>query len=207
VTHSPHFVAIPEFHEVVLVTKDKDGTRVKTSSLTPELRRIEKFRKELDPERNELFFAKRVLLVEGDTEKLALPEYAKRLGLDIDNCGSTIVETGGKRNLPDFVDLTLSFDIPVALCYDIDSSDFQDKGEEQTYNATLELYAKKGVSIWRHTNKYEDELRKFLGEKEFQGFCQKYERTTKPIRARLIASDTSAAVPEFVKPIVAWLRS
>jgi predicted ATP-dependent endonuclease of OLD family len=57
------------------------------------------------PERSELFFASRVLFVEGDTEKLALPEYAKRLGLDLDRVGATIVEVGGKRNLREFAEI------------------------------------------------------------------------------------------------------
>jgi predicted ATP-dependent endonuclease of OLD family len=48
----------------------------------------EKLRKEVDPERGELFFARRLLVVEGDTEKLAFPEYATRLPLDLNRAGA-----------------------------------------------------------------------------------------------------------------------
>lgn len=205
VTHSPHFVAIPEFHDVVLVTKDSNGTKVRKSDLDSNPRLIEKFRKELDPERNELFFSKRLLIVEGDTEKLALPEYAKRMDKDIDKVGATIIEVGGKRNIIDFVELALSFGIPVGFCYDIDSSDFSDHKEETDYNSRLDGYKNKGVPIWEFTNKYEDELRKFFGEADYQKVCAKFEKNSRAIRARLTAADTSLAVPEFIKPIITWL--
>jgi hypothetical protein len=68
------------------------------SSLADFNKRREKFLKELDPERSELFFARRLLLVEGDTEKLSYPAYAAKLKLDLDRAGVTIVEVGGKRN-------------------------------------------------------------------------------------------------------------
>jgi len=78
-THSPHFVSVPEYNEVMLVRKDSNGTQVYRSNLPIDLKRREKFIKELDPERSELFFASRLLLVEGDTEKLSLPEYARKI--------------------------------------------------------------------------------------------------------------------------------
>jgi predicted ATP-dependent endonuclease of OLD family len=98
-THSPQFIAVPDYNEVVLVRKQSGRTKVTTSALPINSARREKLIKELDPERNELFFATRLLIVEGDTEKLALPEYSKALGIDLDQAGATIIEVGGKRNL------------------------------------------------------------------------------------------------------------
>jgi predicted ATP-dependent endonuclease of OLD family len=58
-THSTHFVAIPEYEEVHVVHRDKsDATAVRSSKLTPTVQLREKMRKEFDPERNELFFAR-----------------------------------------------------------------------------------------------------------------------------------------------------
>ncbi|MDO8502145.1 MAG: AAA family ATPase [Gemmatimonadaceae bacterium] len=60
-THSPYFVAIPEYEEIRVVSRNAASrTQVRGSTLagTAELR--EKLRKEFDPERNELFFAKHV---------------------------------------------------------------------------------------------------------------------------------------------------
>lgn len=204
-THSPHFVTIPEYDEIFIISKSENGTKKNVSSLekTPAIE--EKFRKELDPERSELFFAKKVLLVEGDTEKLALPEYAKRENLDFDNVGSTIIEVGGKRNLKSFAELVLSFNIPLGIIYDIDSSDIQDENEEKELNGELENYKNKGASIWSFDKKYEDELKKSLGDDIYQKACQKYPKTAKPTGARLIASDNEYSVPEFIKPIINWL--
>lgn len=58
-THSPHFVAVPDYNHVVLVRKQGGKTRVTTSNLAVDAARREKLVKELDPERNELFFATR----------------------------------------------------------------------------------------------------------------------------------------------------
>ena len=65
-THSPHFVTVPDYNQVVLVRKVARGTKVSLSTLPTDKSRREKLIKELDPERNELFFATRLLIVEGD---------------------------------------------------------------------------------------------------------------------------------------------
>lgn len=204
-THSPHFVTIPEYDEIFIINKNENGTQKNVSSLKKTTAIEEKFRKELDSERNELFFAKKVLFVEGDTEKLAFPEYAKRENLDFDNAGGTIIEVGGKRNLKSFADLALSFNIPIGIVYDIDCSDINDEEEEKALNIELENYKTKGASVWSFNKNYEAELKKSLGENVYQTACQKYPKTTKSTRARLIASDYEYSVPEFVKPIIKWL--
>jgi predicted ATP-dependent endonuclease of OLD family len=153
-----------------------------------------------------MFFASRLLLVEGDTEKLALPEYARRLGHDLDRSGATIVEVGGKRNLPDFLDLAESFQIPVGVLYDEDASDFQGKREdEKTFNESLERRSKPdgSVRIWRLSKNYEDHLRAAVGETEYQDLCQKF-LLPKPSRARLIAQE-DLPIPEPVSEILLWL--
>lgn len=209
ITHSPNFVTIPEFNEIFIVSKENDSTTITQSSISPNPRLIEKFRKELDPERNEMFFARRLLIVEGDTEKLALPEYAKRSELDFDKVGASIIEVSGKRNIIDFVELALSFNIPVGFVYDIDSSDFnkKEKDKEAEYNKIFESYKNKGVQVWSFDTKYEVELRKFFGDDGYQQICQKYEKVSKPIKARLIANDSGIPIPDFVFPIIKWLAN
>ncbi|MBC8503581.1 MAG: ATP-binding protein, partial [Chloroflexi bacterium] len=56
-THSPHFVSVPEYTEVLMVRKGDEGTKAFLSSLPIDDKRREKLVKELDPERGELFFA------------------------------------------------------------------------------------------------------------------------------------------------------
>jgi ABC-type cobalamin/Fe3+-siderophores transport system ATPase subunit len=208
-THSPHFVSVPEYDEVLLVRKLADGTAARPSTLPTNDRRREKMVKELDPERNELFFARRLLLVEGDTEKLAFPVYAGRLGLDLDREGATIVEVGGKRNLMEFAQIAASFEIPTGVVYDEDSSDFgpKQKEDETRYNAALDDLAKAdgSVRVWRFSADYEAHLRKALSEDTYQRLCQRFPNTGKPTRARLIAMENGTAIPPPVDDILHWL--
>ncbi|MEQ9187184.1 MAG: AAA family ATPase [Cryomorphaceae bacterium] len=208
ITHSPHFVTIPEFNEIVLVSKNKDGTHIRKSTVEADEGLKNKFRKELDPERNEMFFAKKLLIVEGDTEKMAFPEFAKRMNIDFDSAGSTIIEVGGKRNLIDFMELALSFDIPVGVVYDTDSSDFgkAEREAEEEYNALLNSYRDKGVQIFVFERNYEDECKKYYSEKTYQEYCMSSGRN-KTLRARLMAQEEEIPIPEFVKPIITWLGS
>lgn len=208
ITHSPHFVTIPEFNEIVIVSKNNNGTHIKKSTLQTSDALKNKFRKELDPERNEMFFARKLLIVEGDTEKMAFPEFAKRMGIDFDGVGSTIIEVGGKRNLIDFVELAISFEIPVGLVYDTDSSDFKkdEKDEETNYNELLNSYAGKGVQVFVFEKNYEDECKKFYSDKTYQEYCQQFGRN-KTLRARLMAQEESIPIPDFVQPIIGWLGS
>lgn len=207
-THSPHFVSIPEYNEVVMIRKSSHGTIVKCSDLPTDEKRKEKLIKELDPERNEMFFANRVLFVEGDTEKLALPEYSKTLGVDLDREGATIVEVGGKRSLPEFASIAISFGLPVGIVYDEDSSDFRDaRGEEAKFNKLLDSFARDdgSVKVWSFKKKYEDHLRGTLGEERYQKLCQEYSGYGKPTRARLIASREELPIPNPIPEILRWL--
>jgi len=208
-THSPHFVAVPDYEQVMLVRKTAGSTKVFPSTLPTNTARREKLIKELDPERNELFFATRLLIVEGDTEKLAFPEYGKSLGIDLDQAGSTIIEVGGKRNLMEFAKIAISFGIPTGVVYDKDSSDFpkEKRAEEDAYNAELDALAKSDgtVQVWKFDANYEEHLRKAVGETTYQELCQKFPNVGKPTRARLIAMESGLAIPDPVEAILRWL--
>ncbi len=208
-THSPHFVTIPDFEEIRIVKKDAEGTHIVKSGLTINALRREKIRKELDPERNEMFFAKKILLVEGDTEKLTIPEYAKRLGLDLDRAGATIVEVGGKKSLMEMALIAMSLEIPTGVLYDRDSSDFSRNpaGEEDAYNSQLNRLDD-GVKtrVWMMKKDYEDELRTAFGETQYQTLCAKYGAISKVIRGRLIAEqETLLPIPTVIKEATEWL--
>ena len=118
------------------------------------------------------------------------------------------MEVGGKRNLPEFAQIAASFEIPTGIVYDEDS-DFDDEGEEGKFNAALDsLGGKDGrVSVWCLSKKYEDHLRKAIGEKKYQTLCQKYSNVGKPTRARLIATETEVPIPEPVAEILMWLAN
>jgi putative ATP-dependent endonuclease of the OLD family len=206
-THSPHFVSVPNYRDVLLVRRNEEGTYVVQSSLAADNKRREKFLKELDPERNEFFFAKRLLLVEGDSEKLAFPEYGRWIGIDLDRAGATIVEVGGKRNLKDFAELAISFQIPTGIVYDKDTSEFEEGREEEAkYNEILDSLAdeENDVRVWCLENKFEDVVRAAAGEKNYQRLAQKYPGFSKPTRQRLIAADAEMPIPAQFEEILTW---
>jgi ABC-type cobalamin/Fe3+-siderophores transport system ATPase subunit len=208
-THSPHFVSIPDYQDIALVRRDASGTYVTRSTLPTDAKRRQRLIKEMDPERSELFFARALILVEGDTEKLAFPEYASRLKLDLDTAGVTIVEVGGKRNLKEFAEIAKSFRIPCAVVYDEDSSDFTHKGEEAKFNATLDALstADPRAKVWRFAKTYEDHLKATITDGKYQEMTQKYAAEagrSKPVKARLIATEPSLAIPPIVEDVLQW---
>lgn len=204
-THSPYFVAIPQYEEIRTVRRAVGGrTEMVSSALAPTPQLREKLRKEFDPERNELFFAKHVILVEGDTEKLALAEYAQRLAVPLHRLGISIVEVGGKRSLEAFSEVILSFELPLTVVFDTDSSDFErnQKEQEEEYNQRLRTLAESGVAVVEVSPKYEEALRNSLGDALYTKLCNRYPGVSKAVRARLIAADPEAPVPDFASRIL-----
>lgn len=206
-THSPHFVSVPEYSDVLIVRKGPKGTEVVASDLPLDDVRREKFRKELDPERNELFFANRVLFVEGDTEKLALPEFAARRGLDLDKMGVTIVEVGGKKGLKAMAEVAISFGIPSGVLFDRDSRDFKDdRDQEEITNKELLGLAPEGSphAAWMMEKDYEAVVRSVTGEKLYQTLCMAYPGISKAVKGRLIAADARTPIPPQIDKVLNW---
>ena len=75
---------------------------------------------EFDHERSEMFFATAVVLVEGQTEKQSLPAVFRALGHDVDQLGISIVEVGGKSNLPLYGRVLAELAIPFVVVFDSD---------------------------------------------------------------------------------------
>mgnify|MGYP000193339299 FL=1 len=72
----------------------------------------------INPDRGELFFATKVVLLEGATEKTVLPLLAKRL--DVFRYEYTLIDCGSKDNIPLYVKLMNKFSIPYVAMYDRD---------------------------------------------------------------------------------------
>ncbi len=125
-THSAHFVDITSPEHVCIVRKTpQNGTKIASCPAqiwTPDKKELFKLEKEFDPERNEMFFAKGVLLCEGDTEKALFPILMKDRGIDLDEIGVSVVECGGKGNLPFFVKVVEHFSIPYVVVQDEDKT-------------------------------------------------------------------------------------
>jgi predicted ATP-dependent endonuclease of OLD family len=120
-THAGSFLAVSRLEELALVRHDRrHGTTVAQPS---PLSNRESFRAfaEFDAERAELFLSRAALLVEGRTEKLALPFVFEALGYDPDRQGIAIVDCGGKGNLPLFARICNECGIPYVVVHDRDA--------------------------------------------------------------------------------------
>ena len=120
-THSPAFLNVSHLDELVFVERRAGGS---TRALQPEpVSPDEDFRvlSEFDAERAELFLARAAVLVEGQTEKLALPFVFEALGHDVDRVGISIVECGGKWNIPLFARICRAAGVPFVAVYDTDA--------------------------------------------------------------------------------------
>ena len=120
-THAPAFLNVARLEELAVITRDAEtGTTVHQAGA---LAAPEGFRamSEFDAERSELFLADVAVLVEGRTEKLALPHVFRALGIDVDRVGISIVECGGKANLPVFVRLCEATGVPFVVVHDRDA--------------------------------------------------------------------------------------
>lgn len=120
-THSPAFLNVARLEELVLV---RYSVRRGTHLVQPgPLDADEAFRvvSEFDAERSELFLARAAILVEGRTEKLVLPSVFAALGEDADRAQISIVECGGKSNIPLFARICKACRIPFVVVHDRDA--------------------------------------------------------------------------------------
>jgi predicted ATPase len=119
-THSPAFLNVTRLDELVFVERlPETGTR----ALQPEpVSADEDFRvmTEFDAARSELFLARAVVLVEGLTEKLVLPFVFSALGYDVDREAISIIECGGKPNIPLFARICRATGVPFLVVHDSD---------------------------------------------------------------------------------------
>ncbi len=73
----------------------------------------------INPDRGEMFFAKKVVLVEGETEKTLLPYLAQRL--DCYDPTVSIIDCGSKHNLPLYIIIANAFKLNFHVVHDEDS--------------------------------------------------------------------------------------
>lgn len=129
ITHSPLFVDASESESIAVVRKDSflAGTKVKCSDtsafdgLTD--KKIYKGYTRFNPEINELFFAKKVILVEGPEDRIALTLHLQHEGKiqhRTEEIEHSIIVAGGKTSIPFFQRVLNSFSIPYVVLHDTD---------------------------------------------------------------------------------------
>ena len=154
-THSPHFIDTDEHRQIAIVYRDNPQTGTSIRQCVTDLfsgegisDRKKRFRLAhwVNPERAEMFFCRKVIFVEGETERVLLPYLADRLGL-LDPEVS-VIDCGSKFNLPFYVELAKAFAIRYVVVHDQDPlpnpvpaewSDDKRKASQRTFDLNTDL--------------------------------------------------------------------
>lgn len=126
-SHSTYFVNLDRYQSIAIVSKTHpdEGTLVK--QCTEDLFEGDDTRQKKDrfhmafwinPDRGELFFARKVVLVEGETEKATLPFLATRIGCF--DPSVSIIDCGSKHNLPLYITILNGFNLHYYVIHDED---------------------------------------------------------------------------------------
>jgi CRISPR-associated exonuclease Cas4 len=127
-THSTFFIDMSHYNSLLVVSKPELSKTTEIYQCVreifpPEEKNYFKMINEFDPERNEVFFARKVVLVEGDSEKVAFPRICRIMGVSLNSKGISIVECGSKFNMPFFMRVLNAFKIPYVVIHDEDPVD------------------------------------------------------------------------------------
>ncbi|TAK28181.1 MAG: DUF2813 domain-containing protein [Chloroflexota bacterium] len=130
-THSPHVASVTPVKNFVVLRQnvDRNATEgVSTASLDLTAKDIADLERYIDVNRGELFFARGVVLVEGDAERFLVPVLARQQGCDLDEYGISVCSVSGTNFAPYLILLgPKGLSIPLAAFTDFDPR--SDKGD------------------------------------------------------------------------------
>jgi putative ATP-dependent endonuclease of OLD family len=123
-THSPHIASVTPLKNFVVLRLNAEGNAtvgVSTVNLDLTDEDVADLERYIDVNRGELFFARAVILVEGDAERFLLPVLARRQGYDLDELGISVCSVSGTNFAPYLILLGHEgLDIPLAAFTDHD---------------------------------------------------------------------------------------
>jgi len=121
ITHSPYFVNLNKSSSILrFVQKDAQTEVIELPQNYFTDEDFFKLEQCLDIDTKELFFARKAILVEGQTELGALPIFASDI-YNFDENGISIMFVGGKKNFDIFAKLCEGFKIPYLVIADNDA--------------------------------------------------------------------------------------
>lgn len=129
-THSSHIVARSGFQSVRYFDRIDSGTRVRdllnfqaSLGIEPDGQETLRFlRQYMELRRCDMFFADKIILIEGTVERLLLPEMIKRCAPDLQHMYISIVEVGGAYALK-FKELLGFLGVRTLVVTDLDSGE------------------------------------------------------------------------------------
>lgn len=121
-TYSSCFIGLKQYKSICLIKKYNNKIAItQTDNKLFKDDEIKAFNMNywINPDRAELFFAKKVILVEGQTDKIVISFLAKKLG--IFKYDYSIIECGSKSTIPQFISLLNNFKVPYVAVFDKDN--------------------------------------------------------------------------------------
>lgn len=136
-THDSFFISVEYFDEIRLFRKSEGKTPVTKVYELPIVQIMNYYKSEfnrevseksirdrfchiIDETKNEGFFAKKIILIEGETEKYALPIYFKGLDFDIDSNRIALISAGSVDLISYLLLIFNEFSIPCYVIFDAD---------------------------------------------------------------------------------------
>lgn len=157
-THSGNMLSVEHFDEVALVRKQRDDeddwvTTVRQAKVEPLVEQLrvsgienateESVRARLvttfDRSRSEGIFSSGVILVEGASEELAFPIYAKAMSHDLDALNISVINSNGKQSMPLLMRVFQQLSIPCYVVFDGDAHLSEDESAIGANRQILEL--------------------------------------------------------------------
>ncbi|MBU0598490.1 AAA family ATPase [Patescibacteria group bacterium] len=118
-THSPIFIHTQNLHRLFRVTKEDNSTIVYSPRLTGHRINYARLKQELNSDNCEMFFADKVLLVEGPSDHILMRSLIDRFYKGENNI--KVIQTYGKSNIDIYTDLLDVFNIPYVVLLDRDA--------------------------------------------------------------------------------------
>ncbi len=147
-SHSTHFVDLDDYRGIALIRKESVGEGTIAVQCTKDLFEGEGERKRrfnmakwVNPDRGEMLFARRIVFVEGETEKLVFPFLAEKMGCHSEDV--SVIDCGSKNNIPLYVAIAKAFQLNYVVVHDEDPVPENASGEKKkSMQKTFELNAK-----------------------------------------------------------------
>ena len=187
-THSSSFIDIDSYKSICIVYKDniKDGTK-HLQCISDLFNPIEEKRKFnmtywINPDRGELFFAKKVILVEGPTDKTVISCLAKKIG--VFRYDYSIIDCGSKTSIPLYVHLLNNFKLKYVVVYDKDHQNYKTLEDITSADVASKLIEDKIDSSYGSSIVLENDIEEEIGITDIN-------KKNKPYKALEHITDTS----------------
>lgn len=208
-THSSFMINIEDYRYLGLVTKNSIDEGTKITQCTEDIfegdeKKEFKIVCQFDPERNELFFANKIILCEGDTEKFSLPIILDKVGISPTDKGISIIECGGKTGIPLFQKVLNKFNeekntLDYFIFYDLDipPNKYKDESRKKELEEEARINNKKIEDL------VVDENKRFIFNPDLERHLSiKVGEDDKPYKVRKKVFKSLVKIPKDLKDFI-----